>query len=130
MIYSVAFLSSYLTIDDSKRPLAPIAATDPSPITPRLIQSLHVFHRTNFVSVSSALVQRQQKLNLTFSGSTAFDNGGVVEIVSSRWLPSHIHGFEMHHGANHLDFGVGAECLRSAVMRLRNREINERFIRP
>ncbi|KAE9386341.1 hypothetical protein BT96DRAFT_1026274 [Gymnopus androsaceus JB14] len=120
----------HLTIDDSKQSLA-TTATTPSPITSRLIHSLHAFPHTKSASVSSALVRRLQTLDVTFSGSTAFDDGEFIEMVSSRWLPADSDAFGLQvHTANHLDSGIGTECLRSVVMRFRNRGVNDKVYSP
>ncbi|KAE9386333.1 hypothetical protein BT96DRAFT_928261 [Gymnopus androsaceus JB14] len=103
-----------LTIDDSR--LFATTATKPSPITPRLIQSLHACP----FDASSVLVQKLQHLHMTFSGSS-FNDGDFIDMVSSRWLSDNLDNF--------LDSGVGTVCLRSAVMCFKNREVDENIYR-
>ncbi|KAE9399361.1 hypothetical protein BT96DRAFT_1019530 [Gymnopus androsaceus JB14] len=119
----------HLTIDDSKATRA-ASSTTPSPITPHLIQSLHAFPDMSSVAVSSALAQKLQSLELTFSGSD-FDEEGFVDMVSSRWLADHEpDGYGPLSPETSLNSDVGTACLRSIVLRLRNQKMDVKTYRP
>lgn len=78
-----------LTINDSRSSCTNDTATNPSPITSWLMQSFHAFPCTISASSSLALIQRLQTLNVTSNNPMAFDDLEFIEMVTSRWLPSH-----------------------------------------
>ncbi|KAE9406061.1 hypothetical protein BT96DRAFT_915559 [Gymnopus androsaceus JB14] len=118
----------HLTIDDSKMPRA-ASSTTPSPITPHLIQGLHAFPSVA-LSSESALVQKLQSLELTFSG-TDFDEESFVDMVSSRWLADNEHdGYGPSSTGTSLNSDVGTACLRSVVLKFKNRKMDVKTFKP
>ncbi|KAE9384623.1 hypothetical protein BT96DRAFT_1007876 [Gymnopus androsaceus JB14] len=118
----------HFIINDFKPPLS-IASTSPgdqeSPITSRLVQSLHAFPQMNSVTISSAMVPRLESLSLTFSSSGTFCDRSLVDMISSRWFPAaYADGYGVNTSKS-LESEGGTVCLRSVVLRFPNREVDE-----
>ncbi|KAE9387977.1 hypothetical protein BT96DRAFT_1025645 [Gymnopus androsaceus JB14] len=102
----------YLSVGDST-----LTETE-TPITPYFISSLSGsrFATNNYDSPpSSLLLPKLRCLSITFAG-TSFDDAMFVTMVSSRWLPDTL--------------SVGIDCLRSVVLHLQKREVDEEVYRP
>ncbi|KAJ3913064.1 hypothetical protein F5877DRAFT_84152 [Lentinula edodes] len=150
----------HLTIDDSlpsssNRDDASARSVFPSPITPHLLQQLNAFP-TNHMAIPAVLIRRLETLDMTFSGSVApgsrsmskpcFSDRDFVDMVTSRWVPR---------AEGHCDFGssgsasrstsrparaanslesnnpaCGTTCLRSVVLRFKNRGVDEEVYEP
>ncbi|KIK54102.1 hypothetical protein GYMLUDRAFT_249856 [Collybiopsis luxurians FD-317 M1] len=102
-----------LEVNDIGLPIGQI-----SPITPRVVRSLHGFITSDLHTSTSPLLPNLTGLKIQFGG-TAFDDGTFVDMVSSRWLPD-----------SESTSDLGLSCLRSVTLRFKKRSMDGEAYRP
>ncbi|KIK57506.1 hypothetical protein GYMLUDRAFT_75470 [Collybiopsis luxurians FD-317 M1] len=111
----------HLTVDNSS-----LIGSDP--LTPLLFQIFHACPPAGYDTGSSALLPKLKSLDITFD---AIDSEGAerepidqafVEMVQSRWFPDEF--------VNGCKTDAEIACLRSVVLRLINRDVDEEAYRP
>lgn len=89
----------------------PYLPTD-SPITTYFISCMHA-------SSSTPILPKLRSLSIT-TYNPSFDDAAFVDMVSSRWLP----------GSKTAEAATGIDCLRSLVLHLPRRKVDEETYRP